>query len=209
MNFDLPVFRAINSFARSTPWLHAPMLAYATYGVVAVAALLLAGWWLARRAADPAKMAAALWAGAATLIAVGVNQPIVAAVHEARPYTTLSGILVLASRNTDPSFPSDHAVMAGAAAAGVLLVTRGLLAWIAVAAALLLAFSRVYNAAHYPHDVLAGLALGVLVAVAGYLLVRRPLTALVQRLERTPLRPLLTSAPAAVTAPQRSGPYVR
>lgn len=209
MNFDLPVFRAINSFARSTPWLHAPMLAYATYGVVVIAALLLAGWWLARRAADPSRMAAAVWAGAATLIAVGVNQSIVAAVHEARPYTSLSGILVLASRNADPSFPSDHAVMAGAAAAGVLLVTRGLLAWIAVAAALLLAFSRVYIAAHYPHDVLAGLALGVLVTVAGYLLVRRPLTALVQRLQRTRLRPLLTSAAASASAPQASGMHGR
>jgi len=200
VNFDLPVFRAINSFARSTSWLHGPMLAYATYGVVVIAAVLVGGWWLARREGRPSMMAAALWAPVATVIAVGINQPIVAAVHEARPYTTLSGIFVLANRSADPSFPSDHAVMAGAAAAGLLLVTRGLLAWTAVAAGLLLAFSRVYIAAHYPHDVLAGVVLGALVTVVGYLLVIRPLTALVRGLQRTWLRPLLTagSAPAAV-----------
>jgi membrane-associated phospholipid phosphatase len=162
VNFDLPVFRAINSFARSTSWLNGPMVAYATYGVVVIAVLLVGGWWLARREARPSMMAAALWAPLATLIAVGINQPIVAAVHEARPYTTLSGVLVLANRTTDPSFPSDHGVMAGA----------------------------------------AGVALGVLVAALGYLLVRQPLTALVQALERTRLRPLLTSAPGSAAAVQ-------
>jgi membrane-associated phospholipid phosphatase len=194
MNFDLPLFRAINSFARSMSWLHGPMLAYATYGVVVIAILLWAGWWVARRHDNARMMAAALWAPLATLLAVGINQPIVAAVHEARPYDTVQGILVLANRSTDPSFPSDHAVMAGAAVAGILLVTRGALAWVAVAAGLLLAFSRVYIAAHYPHDVLVGLALGAVVAVAGYLLLRRPLTAVVEALERTRLRPLLTVA---------------
>lgn len=194
MNFDLPLFRAINSLARSTSWLHGPMLAYATYGVVVIAMLLLAGWWVARQHNNARMMAAALWAPLATLLAVGINQPIVAAVHEARPYDTVQGVFVLASRSTDPSFPSDHAVMVGAAAAGILLVTRRALAWVAVAAGLLLAFSRVYIAAHYPHDVVAGLALGAVVAVAGYLILRRPLEAAVEALERTGLRPLLTVA---------------
>lgn len=205
MTFDLPLFRAINSFARSTSWLHGPMLAYATYGVVVIAVLLVAGWWVARRHDSPRMMAAALWAPLGTLLAVGINQPIVAAVHEARPYETVQGILVLANRNTDPSFPSDHAVMAGAAVAGMLLLTRGALAWVTVAAAVLLAFSRVYIAAHYPHDVLAGLALGAAVAVAGYLLLRRPSTAAVEALERTRLRPLLTAAAQANTEPNMSG----
>ena len=78
------VFGGMNEFARDTGWLHAPMLAYATYGVVLFAGLLLAGWWVARER-GPRTMAAALWTGAATLIAVGANQPIVNGVHEARP----------------------------------------------------------------------------------------------------------------------------
>jgi membrane-associated phospholipid phosphatase len=56
-----------------------------------------------------------------------------------------------------------------------------------------MAFARVYIAAHYPQDVLAGLALGALVTLVGYLVVRRVLVGLVQRLQDTRLRPLLTA----------------
>ena len=104
-------------------------------------------------------MAAVVCAGAATLLAVGINQPIVNAVHEARPYTDHPGVLVLATRSADFSFPSDHAVMAGAVAVGLVFVSRRLAA-LAGVAALAMAFARVYIAAHYPADVAVGLAAG-------------------------------------------------
>ena len=75
--------------------------------------------------------------------------------------------------------------MAGAVAAGLLLVSRRL-GLVAAVAALLMAFSRVYIAAHYPWDVLAGLALGAAVAPLGWLLLRRPLTALTGWLRSLP-----------------------
>lgn len=190
----MALFQAVNDLARRTPWAHGVLLAYASYGIVLFAALLLAGYWTARRG-GPRTMAGALWAGAATLLAVALNQPIVAAVGEARPYTTHPGILVLAHRSADPSFPSDHAVMAGAVAAGLWLVSRRLGA-VATVAALLMAFTRVYIGAHYPGDVLAGLALGATVSLGGWVLLRRPLSALVVRVERTPLHPLLHSSAA-------------
>lgn len=190
---DLWLFQDVNDVARHTGWLHAPMLGYATYGLAVFAVLLVAGWWLAR-GRDPRTMAAALWAGAATLLAVAANQLLVGFFAGSRPYTDLRGILVLAQRSTDPSFPSDHAVMAGAAAAGVWLVSRKLGA-IAAAAAMLMAFARVYIAAHYPHDVAAGLLLGALVALAGWWLLHRPLTALITRLADTPMRPLVAAGP--------------
>lgn len=188
----IALLRGINDFARATPWLHGVMYGYATYGVALFAALLVAGWWFARRSGDPARVAAALWAGLGTVVAVGVNQPIVDAIHEARPYTAVPGLLVLADRSTDFSFPSDHATMAGAAAAGLFLLGRRSLAWIAAAAALLIAFARVYIAAHYPQDVLAGLLLGALVTLLGWALLRRAATAVVRLAQRTPLRPLVT-----------------
>jgi undecaprenyl-diphosphatase len=49
------------------------MLVYTTYGVVLFAALLLDGWWLARRQADPRVMAAAVWPPIGVLLAVGIN----------------------------------------------------------------------------------------------------------------------------------------
>jgi membrane-associated phospholipid phosphatase len=183
------LFGAVNDFARSTGWLHAPLLAYASYGVVLFAALLLVGWWLAR-SRGPRAMAAALWAAGGMLLAVAVNQPVVGSVHEARPYTVHPGILVLAHRSTDFSFPSDHAVMAGAVTAGLWLVSRRL-GVVAAVAALVMGFARVYIAAHYPHDVFAGLALGAAVVLVGWLLVSRPLTRLVEWLAGTPVRPLL------------------
>ena len=166
---DIGWFRWINAFAVATPWLHAPAYDYATYGPVLFAALLAAAWWVARGRGQAPVMAAVVWAPVAAVAAVGLNQPIVAAVDEPRPYITLPHILVLAQRGSDPAFPSDHAVMAGAVAAGVVLVTRRVLAWVAVLAALAIAFARVYIGAHYPHDAAAGLldAAGAVVAGAG------------------------------------------
>jgi len=166
----------------------------AGYGLVVFAALLLAGWWIARRDGDPIRMAAAVWAPLGTLLAVAVNQPIVALVHEQRPYDALTGILVLATPTTDPGFPSDHATAAGAVMAGLFLVNRTL-GWIAALAAAAMAFSRVYIAAHYPLDVAAGLLLGAAVTLLGWILVRRLLLRLVEGARDTGLRPLLIATP--------------
>jgi membrane-associated phospholipid phosphatase len=197
MDANRSLFLSVNDFARSTPWLHGPLVVYAGYGLVVFAGLLVAGWWIARKAGDPARMAAALWAPAGMLLALLVNQPIVAAVNESRPYASLPDILVLATPTTDPGFPSDHAMVAGAVTAGLFLVDRRL-GWVTAAAAALMAFSRVYIAAHYPLDVAVGLLLGAAVSLAGYFLVRRALLRMVLALRDTRLRPLLRTSPQGV-----------
>jgi len=202
---DLPLFLDINSFARATPWLHGLIVAYTGYGEVLFAVLLAAGLWVARSRDDARVMAAAVWAPLGVLCALAINQPISAAVAEVRPCRALPGVLVLAHCGTDFSFPSDHATMAGAVAAGLLLLTRRLLGWISVVAALLLAWSRVYVAAHYPHDVLAGLLIGATVSVLGWLLVRGVLTRVVTALQASRLRPLLSSAPIPQHRSTRAG----
>lgn len=197
---DVALFEDVNVFARHTPWLHEAAVTYAGYGLAVFALLLLAAWWWAR-GKGPAAVAASVWAGAAPVVALVANQPLVGAVHEARPYTALPGILVLAQRSSDFSFPSDHAVMAGAAATGLWLASRRL-AIVATVAALLMAGDRVYIAAHYPHDVAAGLLFGALVALVGWWLLRRPLTAAVTRLAGTSLRPFVHAGPISrVPAP--------
>lgn len=169
---DRPWFRDVNQLARHTPWLHAAARDFAQYGVVVFALLLLWSWWVARGSADAVRAAAALWAPVGVLVAVALNQPIVNGVREPRPYTSLAHVLVLVSRSSDYSFPSDHAVMAGATAAGVLLVSRR---WgvVAACAAVLMAATRVYVGAHYPSDVVAGLAFGAVVSLVGYAVLGR------------------------------------
>lgn len=183
---DDSLFRYVNDFARATPWLHEPARGFATYGVVIFALLLLASWGLAVRADDQGAVASSLWAPLGMLIALGVNQPLGRLVGEERPYDVLDHVLVLTHRTTDFSFPSDHAVMAGAVAAGVLLVHRRL-GLITVVAAVLMAFTRVYVGAHFPGDVTAGLVLGAVVTVAGHAVGRPLLEHVVRRLDRTPL----------------------
>src|SRR5664279_6288457 len=75
--------------------------------------------------------------------------------------------------------------MGGAVAAALLLVNRrlGLLACLAAA---LMALTRVYTAAHYPWDVLAGLAFGASVTLLGWLQLRHPLTASTSWLRHRP-----------------------
>ncbi|MDQ6641964.1 MAG: phosphatase PAP2 family protein [Actinomycetota bacterium] len=195
-------FLAVDDFARETPWLHGPMLAFAKYGIVLFAALLVLSWWLARRDPDPRSMAAALWAPIGALVAIGLNQPLSRLVHAPRPYTVFPHAYVLVARSHDYSFPSDHAVMAGAVAAGVWLAHRRL-GWLTVGtviAAVVMAFARVYVGAHFPRDVVAGVAFGAVVTVLGFVVVGRLVVAMTSGLLATPVRPLLTSEPKVAHA---------
>lgn len=187
---DVGDFQVIQDFARRTGWLHGFMADFAVYGVVLFALFLLAGWWLARRNRNLAGVAASVWALIGALVAVGVNQLISHAVAEPRPYRALPHVLVLVGKASDYAFTSDHATMAGAVATGLLYVNRrlGVLAW---CAAILLAFSRVYVGAHYPHDVVAGLGLGAAVVVIGRTVGQPLLAWVVARLAAGPLRPLV------------------
>lgn len=191
MTVDTRIFYAINQFARDTPWLHSVVLGYASYGTVLFAGLMLAGWWYARAQTDQALMAAAIWVPLGVLVALAINQPIADTVGEMRPCNALHDILVLHC-NTDAGFPSDHAVMAGAATAGLWLVHRRLGALSALAA-VLMGFARVYVGAHYPKDILAGFVLGAAVSITGYMLARSALNWLISAVARTPLRGLVTA----------------
>jgi undecaprenyl-diphosphatase len=190
-------FLQVNTFARDTPMLHEPLRLFAQYGVLLFAAVLVLAWWRARHDPRTATMGAALWTPVAALLALGVNQPLGRLVHEARPFTVLPHALVLVDHSHDFSFPSDHAVMAGAVAAGVLLGNRPL-GWFTAAAAVLLAFTRVYVGAHFPLDVVAGLLFAAAVTVIGHLALRPLIVRIVTGLSRTPARPLVTSIDSRV-----------
>ena len=190
---DGSVFRWINRLADRTGWAHSLFKANAGYGIVLFAVLLLAAYIDGRRHADLTALAASVWAALAAMAALGVGQIIGGAVDRARPYETMANVHLLVDKTTDFSFPSDHATVAGAVAVGLLFANRRL-GIVASVLAVLMAFTRVYVGAHYPGDVLAGLALGGVVATAGWFVAVPILRRLARWLTGTPLRPLVTNA---------------
>lgn len=189
---DGRLFRLINRLAGRTGWAHGFFIAYAKYGIVLFAVLLVVAYLDGRRHGDLRAVSGSVWAAGAALVALGIGQLIGSAVNRARPYNAMTGVHLLIDKTSDFSFPSDHATVAGAVAAGLLFTNRR---WGTISAvlAVAMAFTRVYVGAHYPGDVVAGVALGAAVAWAGRVLVLPLLMKLASRVSRTPARPLVTS----------------
>lgn len=133
-----------------------------------------------------------MWAAVAALVALGFGQLIGNAIGRARPNETISNVHLLVDKTKDFSFPSDHATAAGAVAVGLLFANRrwGIIASVLAAS---MAFTRVYVGAHYPSDVLTGLALGGIVAAIGWFTVVPIIRRLARWMTGTAARPLVTS----------------
>ncbi|MFG2874189.1 phosphatase PAP2 family protein [Streptomyces sp. NPDC048337] len=190
---DGNLYTGITGLAQRAPgWLDGLVTAWSDYGLALFALLMLAAWWRARVTMDPARTAMALAAPLVVVAAFLADTGIKSVFREQRPCQTLHAVTLEACPPLgDWSFPSNHAAIAAAAAAA-LWVTDRRLAAVAVPAALLMAFSRVWVGAHYPHDVVLGLAVGAFIA---WLLTRaaRRAAPLVQRLSGTRLRPLVAA----------------
>ncbi|MFC0844997.1 phosphatase PAP2 family protein [Streptomyces noboritoensis] len=192
MHFDDRWYSWVTELAQDTPGpVDTAVRLWSDYGLGLFAVLMVLAWWRARRVGG-ARLAMALAAPLVVVAAFAVNDLFKSAVQEQRPCQTLHVLTVEACPPLgDWSFPSNHAAIAAAAAVTVLLGDR-LLGAIAVPAALLMAASRVWIGAHYPHDVLVGLAVGAAVALVLTLLARRA-GPLVDRLGETRLRALVTA----------------
>ncbi|MEV8045272.1 MULTISPECIES: phosphatase PAP2 family protein [Streptomyces] len=173
-------------------WLDRLVSGYSTYGLALFAVLMVIGWWQARHR-DAAQAVKALAAPVLTVLAFLASSLLKQAVQENRPCQSLHVITLEACPAVgDWSFPSNHATLAAAAAVALWFVSARL-GVIATIGALAMAASRVWVGAHYPHDIVAGLALGALVAALLALPLRRSADALGGLLTRGRLRPLVAS----------------
>ncbi|WUH92954.1 phosphatase PAP2 family protein [Streptomyces sp. NBC_00433] len=194
--FDAGLYRWVTDLAQRAPQpLDDAVRFFSDYGLGVFAAMMLAVWWRAR-SADAARMAAALCVPLVVVAVFLVNDAVKSAVAEQRPCRTLHAVTVEACPPLgDYAFPSNHSAIAAAAAVALLSAAR----WTGLYAlplALLMALSRVWIGVHYPHDVLAALVLGGLVAWPLALASRRAAPVVV-RLRATRLRALVSSAAAA------------
>jgi membrane-associated phospholipid phosphatase len=163
VSFDDGAYRDMVRLARHTTWLNGTASMWSDYGLLLF--VLLAAIGLRRSGATWR----ALWVPGAMVTAYAVSFVVKVGFAERRPCRTLHGVGHIVSACPalgDYSFPSNHAVIAGAAAVAVWRLHRGL-GVVAVVNAVVIAASRVYIGVHYPHDVLAGLLLGTLVAWLG------------------------------------------
>ncbi|WP_338784082.1 phosphatase PAP2 family protein [Streptomyces sp. DG1A-41] len=193
-SIDGPAYTDVVNLARHSPaWLDDTVSAWSAYGLAVFAVLMIIGWWPARRMSTTASVTA-LAAPFVVVVAYGVNTGLKLLVREDRPCQSLHvTTLEVCPAPGDWSFPSNHAAIAAAAAVALLFVSRRLGA-VAVVAACAMAASRVWVGAHYPHDVVAGLAVGALVALLAMAALRRNPQAVARRITATRLRPLLVAS---------------
>jgi undecaprenyl-diphosphatase len=190
---DGSVYMDVVDSARHAPgWLDDVVSAWSTYGLAVFAVLMLVGWWRARRIGAEAAVTA-LAVPVVVVAAYGIDSLLKSAVRESRPCRSLRVVTLEACPAPgDWSFPSNHATVAAAAAIALFFVSRRLGA-VAAVAALAMAVSRVWVGVHYPHDVVAGVAVGALVALGAMALLERRPESLVRRITATRLRPMLVS----------------
>ena len=201
----------LNRLARRSHWAHGFMAAYAEKaaspvgaGLLVLAALLLGAWLVARH--RPEGVAGALWGGLGALVALGAQQAVAPLLDEPRPYQVLHHVELLVPASGAP-LPDARTAMAGAVVTGLYLARRHWLASIALVAALLLAFARVYVGADYPADVAAGLGFGAAVELVLWPLCGWLLGRLVEGLAAGPLGVVV--AGNAVPKPSRQLPAPR
>jgi membrane-associated phospholipid phosphatase len=153
-NPDLELLRLMRTRGHSAA-------AEATAKAVAASGEYGAIWMLAGLAAaalDPPRRRRWLTAGALAPAAIGLNFVVKVAIRRRRP--VLDGLPPLGGAPTSLSFPSAHATSSFAAATAMSRIVPGA-APLLFAAATVMGLTRPYLGMHYPSDVAAGVALGV------------------------------------------------
>lgn len=153
MNYKL--LQALNGLAGHQRLLDGLMVFSATYLIYLVMAVVaLVALPVLRRRDWPRLLAVAASLGLAFVLGVLASRLF----FEPRPFTTHPDIRLLTPHAAGKSFPSDHATAAFAFAFALLAFLSRRWGLVALAAAVLIGFARVYSGIHYPGDI-AGSAL--------------------------------------------------
>lgn len=170
LSWNAELFDRINATAATPHWLVAVAIAVAQWLIWLVPAWLTISWFHS----DARGRRDLLEVPAATLLALGLGQVIVAAWPQPRPFMVHLGSQFLA-HVPDPGFPSDHVTVFWSAACAALATRRfARMAPVWFVSGLLVGWSRVFLGVHFPLDVLGALPVAVLGTLVVWAL-RRPL----------------------------------
>ena len=180
------IFDGVNELGGHISPVDDAMVFAARYAVFAIAAIVVFSWFVRAGSGEHRRVAvyAAALSAVLALLVTGVIQHFY--VHE-RPFVVRDDVVLLMHHGADPSFPSEHAAVAFALAAGLGLY-RARIGIVLLALAALTAFARVYVGVHYPADVSAGALIGIGAAVCV-----RVLHPALAWLDRTIIAPLVPS----------------
>jgi undecaprenyl-diphosphatase len=162
---DWSLLHALNNFMAAHDGVEDPLLFYVEISEALFAATLVVVFLLAHGARHAAWRRATVAAFLSAGVALAIGKAISELVDRARPFVAdPHGVHLFSAHAADPGFPSDHATAAFAIATAIVLRKRG---WgiFALAAAAVLSIGRVALGVHFPTDVLAGAALGAVVAI--------------------------------------------
>jgi undecaprenyl-diphosphatase len=152
MHIDTTLTHQLNALVGVSPTFDLLMILTANWCVHLLVLSIALRWWLSRNRADARH--SAILCGLTTVLGLALNQFILLFVHRPRPYEFGVTHLIV-DRTVDFSFPSDHATVAFAIAMP-LLFKRDRFAPLYLAAASLVALSRVYVGIHFLGDIVGG-----------------------------------------------------
>lgn len=98
---------------------------------------------------------------------LGINNLIGTIWFRNRPFIRMIGTQEIIFHQPDKSFPSDHATLGFTLAVGLLLTGYNKLGWFLFVWTVVFSLSRVIVGVHFPLDIVAGLIVGGLMALAG------------------------------------------
>ena len=111
----------------------------------------------------------------ALLVSVIINNLIVKnMVARVRPYDAIEGLMLIARKPNDYSFPSGHSANVFVVTGVITWCAKRDKKWIGILLLVLsgfIAFSRMYLGAHYPTDVIFGVMSGLIISIVIYFLI--------------------------------------
>ncbi|RKR90582.1 undecaprenyl-diphosphatase [Micromonospora pisi] len=176
----------VDAMAGTPGWWHRVVEVSTDAALLILLGLLVGLAWIGH-VRDRRLLAGAVLTLVATAGAYALSEGLKLVVDQERPCRAMTGVesITRCPDVGDWSFPSNHATIAGALAVGLAVVVPRLALFtlpLAGATALL----RVVAGVHYPHDVLAGLTLGGVLAVATVAVALHPTARLLYALRLAP-----------------------